>query len=249
MMIIDLRQEARACAPNASNPGLLRDAAIETWRARMMNEYGSSRVFTALSAQMQRAGFAQKDVLECAKFADEERRHGVLCGAVVESLGGVAAFEMVDCPALPEHEDTTSIVAVLRNAMSVGCMSETVAVSLIGAERLEMPEGEVRALLTLIWADEIGHARFGWHLLARTLRDLSPREREDLARYVPVALAHLDRHELAHLPDCEGPRGGEAWGLCSGRSARMLYRATVNQIIVPRLRSMGIDAPALVSAA
>lgn len=240
-MIVDLRQEARASAPHASDPGLLKDAAIETWRTRMMNEYGSSRVFEALSAQMKRAGFAPKDVAECAKFADEERRHGVLCGAVVESLGGLAVFEMDDdCPPLPKHEDTTPLVAVLRNAMSVGCMSETVAVSLIGAERLEMPEGEIRALLTLIWADEIGHARFGWHLLAKKLRELSPREHDDLARYVPVALAHLDKHELAHLPDCEAPRGGEQWGLCSGRSARRLYRATVDQIIVPRLRSMGL---------
>jgi len=249
MKVIDLRQEARACAPNAADPGLLRDAAIETWRGRMINEYGSSRVFEALAGQMERAGFAHKHVDECAKFAVEERRHGVLCGAVVESLGGVAVFELADAPALPEHEDTTPIVAVLRNAMSVGCMSETVAVSLIGAERLEMPEGEIRALLTLIWADEIGHARFGWHLLARTLRDLSPRERQDLWRYVPVALAHLDRHELAHLPDLDAPKGGEAWGLCSGNPARQLYRATVNQIIVPRLRAMGYEDPARMSPA
>jgi hypothetical protein len=250
VIVVDLREEARACAPNASDPGLLREAAIETWRGRMVNEYGSSRVFTALAQQMERAGFfTPKQIAECAKFAGEERKHGVLCGAVVESLGGVAAFELEDAPPLPEHEDTTPIVAVLRNAMSVGCMSETVAVSLIGAERIEMPEGEIRALLTLIWADEIGHARFGWHLLARTLRDLSAREREDLWRYVPVALAHLDRHELAHLPDCDAPKGGEAWGLCSGRSARQLYRATVNQIIVPRLRAMGYTEPKRISPA
>lgn len=249
MIVVDLREEARACAPATTNPGMLRGAAIETWRARMMNEYGSSRVFAALALQMERAGFAARDVAECARFETEERRHGVLCGAVVESLGGVAAFEQDDAPPLPEHTDTTAVVAVLRNAMSIGCMSETVAVSLIGAERIEMPEGEIRALLTLIWADEIGHARFGWHLLARTLEDLGPREREDLARYVPVALAHLDRHELAHLPDCDAPPGGETWGLCSGRDARALYRATVNQIIVPRLRAMGIGAPAAMHSA
>ena len=38
-----------------------------------------------------------------------------------------------------------------------------VAVALIGAERMEMPDGELRDLLTGIWSDEVGH----WKLAGR----------------------------------------------------------------------------------
>ena len=243
-MIVDLRQESRASAPHASDPGLLKDAAIETWRTRMMNEYGSSRVFEALSDQMRRAGFAPKDVAECAKFADEERRHGVLCGAVVESLGGLAVFELDDdCPPLPEHADTTPVVAVLRNAMSVGCLSETVAVSLIGAERIEMPPGELRDLLTTIYADEVGHSRFGWRTLARIAPMLDAGTKERLGEYLEVAFAHLVEHELSHLPlSSQPPAEGAVYGLCSGSDARRLFLDTVEEVIVPGLEMHGIPA-------
>jgi hypothetical protein len=236
-VIVDLRQAAQRAAPRVDalgDPGLLRVAAVATWAGRMRNEYGSSRVFEALAKQAGRAGFAGA-AEECVRFAEEERTHGVLCGAVVEALGGVAVMDLEDAPPLPEHEDATPRVAVLRNAVSVGCMSETVAVALVGAERAEMPEGELRDLLTRIWSDEIGHARFGWRMLAELAPTLSVEERAQLARYVPVALAHLDRHELAHLPERHAPPGGSAWGLCSGIAARALYRATVAEVIVPRL--------------
>ena len=47
--------------------------------------------------------------------------------------------------------------------LSICCLSETVAVSLIGAERIEMPDGELRELLTKIYADEVrpDHCRAG----------------------------------------------------------------------------------------
>jgi len=239
-MLIDIRRDAVLDQPHIADPGPLRLAAIATWRARMINEWSSSRVFAALAEQMRLAAFDEREVKECAGFADEERKHGIFCGAVVEALGGEATFELPPSPPLPEHRDASPFVAVLRNAMHVGCFSETVAVALIGAERNEMPECELRALLTLIWADEIGHARFGWRMLARYAPNISAEDRAALARYVPVALAHLDAHELAHLPDCDAPQGGAKYGLCSGRAARVLYRETVATVIVPRLVALGI---------
>jgi hypothetical protein len=115
-------------------------------------------------------------------------------------------------------------------------MSETVAVALIGAERLEMPEGGLRKLLTGIYADEVGHARFGWRFLERTADALNGSERAAVERYLPVAFAHLEAHELAHLPDCDAPADGALLGLCSGRQARILFHETVEEVIRPGLR-------------
>jgi hypothetical protein len=143
---------------------------------------------------------------------------------------------------LPTHPDTTPRLAALRNVLSIGCLAETVAVALIGAERLEMPEGPLHDLLTRIWADEVGHARFGWAFVDRMLPRLNAAERRDLERYLPVALDHLVVHELAHLPEgAAPPPEGAAFGLCSGQAARRLFAQTVEQVIVPELRRRGLD--------
>jgi len=114
-------------------------------------------------------------------------------------------------------------------------MSETVAVALIGAERLEMPDSPLRELLTQIYADEVGHARFGWRLLELVGHDLSTNERAAIDLYLPTAFAHLEAHELAHIPDCDAPARGEILGLCSGREARRLLYETIEQVIRPGL--------------
>ncbi len=252
---LDLHAPARLFAPVVDAPCSLREAAIATWHGRMINEYASSRVFTALAAQLDAAGFDEEGECrtlersessdsigdECLIFAEEERQHGVLCGAVVEALGGEARGKLFEAPKFPLHEDAPRRAGVLRNVISVCCMSETVAVALIGAERLEMPEGELRALLTRIWADEIGHARFGWRLLERVAPRLDDEERASIARYVPVALEHLEAHELAHLPDRVAPSGGERLGLCSGKDARVLLYETIEEVIVPRLRALRVS--------
>ncbi len=170
---LDLRDAAAARAARLAGlrevarelPQDVRAAAIATWRARMVAEHGSSRVFMQLAAQLAGAGEADA-AAEAAAFAAEEIEHGASCGAVVEALGGEAIDDALPEETLPLHEDATSqLEAALRNVLSVACLAETVAVALIGAERAAMPEGPLRELLTKIWADEIGHARFAWRLL------------------------------------------------------------------------------------
>jgi hypothetical protein len=245
---LDLREPARRVARQElvelwADPALV-SAAIGTWRGRMINEHGSARVFEGLAAQMQQAGYDREKITTVASFAHEERHHGVLCGAVVEALGGSAAAEALVQGDLPLHEDAADErEAVLRNAMSIGCLSETVAVALIGAERFEMPEGVLRQLLTRIWADEVGHARFAWKLLGAEVPRLSAKGRQGLSEYLAVALAHLEQHELAHLPLAAPARpGGETLGLCSGAEARALFYDTVRSVILPGLAALGLDA-------
>ncbi len=248
MPTLDLRALSRSAAPEFISktalshrldaPAHLRDAAIATWHARMINEYGSSRVFTALARQLEACSKGE-EADEVTQFADEERRHGVLCGAVVEALGGEARGALEGALPFPEHRDAPPRAALLRNVISICCMSETVAVALIGAERLEMPEtNELRALLTRIWADEIGHARFGWRLLEKLGPSLTDAERDAIHAYLPIAFAHLEAHELAHLPARGAPPGGESLGLCSGLDARALLRETIDEVIAPRIQML-----------
>jgi hypothetical protein len=240
--LLDLRAAARARRPEIGAPGSLGPAVIATWRGRMVNEHGSARVFEGIAAQLAALG-RDEEAAACRRFAEEEREHGALCGAVVEAAGGEAIAPALVRRPVPSHADTTPRAAVIRNLISVSCLSETVAVALIGAERLEMPESPLRSLLERIWADEIGHARFGWRVVARDLAELDARERDAVAGYLPVALGHLEAHELAHLPaERRWPAEGRAFGLCDGPDARALFEDTVREVIVPGLEGLGLPA-------
>ncbi|MGK0362097.1 MAG: hypothetical protein ACI9U2_004417 [Bradymonadia bacterium] len=234
---LDLRDAARSLAPTLPVEPSDRAAAIATWRGRMVNEYGSARVFTALADQLVEADADAKWIDAARRMADEERRHGVLCGAVVEALGGEARAPALAEESMPIHADVDRFEAVTRNILSICCLSESVAVALIGAERLQMPEGGLRDVLTEIWSDEVGHARFGWRWLA-THRDQLPAQ--SLGAYLRIAFAHLEAHELAHLP--LGGAGDPAMGVCTGADGRALFYSAVSQVIIPRLESLGLPA-------
>jgi hypothetical protein len=240
---LDLRAEARARMPAVENLPHLTDAARGTWLGRMVNEYSSSRVFEGLATQMAEAGFDAEEVEQVRGFAAEERRHGILCGSVVEALGGTALAEWRDEHMFPKHEDVSPREGVLRNLLSISCLSETVAVALIGAERLEMPEGELHTLLTGIWSDEVGHARFGWRIIHREVPKLDAAAKARLEAYLRIALRHVEVHELAHLPESsQPPPEGVALGLCSGSDARVLFYETIEEVVLPQLEALGLHA-------
>jgi hypothetical protein len=242
-MLLDLRGPARKHRPGLPYLPHLAAAAQATWLGRMVNEHASSQTFLALADHIDAVGMGAARSATCRKFAEEERMHGILCGAVVEALGGEARADAVVPASFPLHPAVAPVVGVLRNVVSICCMAETVAVSLIGAERLEMPEGSLRELLTRIWADEVGHARFGWKLVAEILPNLGAPERKALDVYLGVAFRHLELHELAHIaPDTCPPPEGAALGLCTGKDARALFYATVAEAIVPELTALGLQA-------
>ncbi|HEY1534074.1 MAG TPA: ferritin-like domain-containing protein [Polyangiaceae bacterium] len=244
-MILDLRASARAERPLIPDLPHLADAAIQTWRGRMVNEYQSSFVFSALALQAEALGLAASVADELCEFAQEERQHGVLCGAVVEALGHEARALVAPPRPMPEHAGVSALEAWLRNILSVSCLSETVAVALIGAERIEMPDSPLRELLTRIWSDEVGHARFGWRVVNEMVPALGALERRRLSLYLRAAFRHLEQHELAHLPIASRPPAeGAALGLCSGEDARTLFYETVEQAILPALEALQLQSRA-----
>ncbi len=237
--LLDLQAAGRARGLRLDAHPVLREAAIETWRRRMRNEHGAAPVFDGLGRQLASAGADARLVDRVASMAAEERRHGELCGAIVEGLGGQAVVDALPEVPLPEHADVCRLEAVTRNVLSVCCLSETVAVALITAERERVSSGPVRDVLSIILADEIGHARLGWTWLAACGDTL------DLARlgpYLGVAFAHLERHELAHLPLAPVPTDGARYGLCDGEEARALFYRVIGEVVLPRLEAHGIPA-------
>ncbi len=249
MPLLDLTQEAQAIALDLPESLALdaveREAVIHTWRGRMKNEHVSARVFAALVGQMMAAGSPASEQALVARMISEELEHGRLCAAVVHALGGDPVMETGELSSVPVHEDVSPVEGLLRNVLSISCLSETVAVALIDAEREQAGPPELQDLLKQILADEVQHARFGWRLLEAHAPQLDEAQRERLSDYLVDAFHALRAHELHYLPPTAPPSElAESYGVCDGRDARALFFDTVHTVIIPRLEEFGLSAKA-----
>lgn len=247
MVMLDLRRQAAEQQIVLSGLGSLtyfdRGTAIETWRGRMVNEHISARVFASLVPQMMKAGLNADHISRIATMIADELRHGRQCAAMVHALGGEACAELPELPDVPAHEDATPLEALLRNVLSISCLSETVAVALIRAEQQAVAPPEMHTTLSSILADEVQHARFGWGLFRELGPSLDQATKSRLTDYLVVAFAHLREHELKHLPiDSIPSAAASEVGVCDGRDARTLFFDTVHQVIVPGLEQHGLAA-------
>jgi len=247
MVMLDLRKQAQEANITISDITPLndeeRERAIGTWRGRMVNEHISARVFAAMIPQMMKAGLDADWIARVAVMISDELRHGQQCAAVVHALGGEAHAALPALPDVPEHPDATPVEAFLRNAISIGCMGETVAVALVRAEHEEVGPPELKEVLGKILADEVQHARFGWEALRELAPNLDAATKSRLSNYLVVAFKYLRHHELLYLPVNHEPQEQEqAVGVCDGRDARSIFFDTVEQVIIPGLEEHGLRA-------
>ncbi|MGB1016936.1 MAG: ferritin-like domain-containing protein [Nannocystaceae bacterium] len=249
MPVLNLTNEAAKIAIDPASLDLssldmpARQSAIETWRGRMVNEHVSARVFAALIPQMMRAEVDGARQAAVAEMIADELRHARQCAAVVVALGGEAIADYPDIPPVPEHDDVPPLEALLRNVLSISCLSETVAVALISSERDDAGPAVLRETLELILADEVRHARFGWRLLEELSEQLPAATKQRLGAYLVAAFRELRAYELAQLPARSAPsEAAEAVGVCDGHEARRLFFDTVSEVIIPGLEDHGIPA-------
>jgi hypothetical protein len=247
--ILDLRRAAARRRPDLTGLPALSDEerqiAIRTWRGRMVNEHLSAQVWASLVPQLMRAAVPPELLPALPAAAADELRHAEQCAGVVLALGGVPVAPLPEIEPVPEHADVGPLEAALRNVISVGCMSETIAVSIIRAEHAELDGGPLGDVLAAILADEVAHARFGWTLLGRLAPRLDDAARARLSAYLVDAFVHQVTYEVPKLPVVLGRRAelAEA-GVCDGGFARDLFVDTIETVIVPGLEKAGLAAAA-----
>ena len=247
MSTLDLRRHARRDPmPAFDVRGVLAadlDAARTNWKARMVSEHASARVFGTLVGGMMRAGLPADETYRVADMVRQELDHARLCARVLLALGVEPLAELPVLDVVPEHEDASSpLEAVLRNVISIGCCSETVAVALVATEREQAGPLALRRVLDQILRDEIKHSRFGWRLVSRLAPSLSNEGRASLDEYLVDAFAHQLRF---HAPFLDMPCAGEegvALGAPHGRSNWTVFVSAMNDIVVPGLAQCGLAA-------
>lgn len=250
--MLDLRNEARnapLALPAVSQlDDRQRQAAIDEWTGRMVNEHVSARVFAALLPQMMAAGVDPRFQSAAADAAVEELRHARLCAAVVESLGGAALASVPELDEVPRHDDAEPLEALLRNVISISCLNETVAVALLDRGRQIVAESALRRIITEILADEVGHARLGW----RMLDDLMPRTdaamRSRLGAYLVPAFRQLfERHFCS--AEAARPPAAQVVGVEDRLQSTHIFLEVVSDVILPRLATFGLPGVAAVRTA
>jgi hypothetical protein len=245
--VLDLRAEAREHTVDLSGlPELTGDEitmAARTWRGRMVNEHISAQVFASLVPQLMRAAVPGSLQAEVPQMISDEYRHARMCAGVVASLGHAPIAPLPEIQTVPTHPEVGPLEAVTRNVLSVCCMSETVAVSVIRAEQAELQGTVLGEVLDRILADEVQHARFGWSFLGLMLPRLSQPALDRLGEYLLPALIHQIEFEIPKLPVNAGLRPELAQaGVCDGGFARSLFYDTIGSIVVPQLEAAGLPA-------
>lgn len=223
--------------------------ALATWRRRIAHEHGSAAVFSRLLPQLMEAEAPLEFKSVTLRMSMDELRHAALCAAVVEALGGdpVVETELSTQP-MPEHAGTHPVERALRNIVFACCLSETVSVGLLSAEKEETTEPLIRRVVEQLAADEVLHARFGWVYLALTWPRLDETQRTRFADWLRLGFGHLERKMLENMPVAREPDPPEVQsaaarlGVLDAREARELFRDTLNEVILPRLEDHGVPA-------
>ena len=218
------------------------EAARTNWRERMASEHASARVFGALVGGMMKAALPAAEISRVADMVRQELDHAELCAQVLAALGSEPLAELAELAPVPEHADASPLEAILRNVISVGCCSETVAVALVATEREQAGPRPLRRVLDQILRDEIKHSRFGWRLVDRFVPALSPAERVSLGDYLVDAFAHQIRFHAPFLAMPCASENGIAIGAPHGRSSWLVFVATMETIVVPGLERCGLPA-------
>lgn len=221
------------------------DRVREEWRARIAAEYTSAAITQHLVLWLIQAG-APPDLIDAGlAIVNDELVHSRMShevyveaggrlppGLVREQLGLVRTTEVL------EHD-------ILRVAVRVFCLGETVAVPLFKHLRELCTQPTARAALDRILRDEVRHRDFGWDLLDWLCVALGDDIPARVTRELPAMLTELEQSYGTGNPAIASDDGGmtdpeRAWGLAPPREYAGILAQTITKDYQPRFEARGI---------
>jgi hypothetical protein len=249
------RRRAEATAAANPKPLAADDAVRHEWLRRVEAEYRSGAQAQHLTLWLWQLA-APPDLIEMGlRVASDELAHAELSAQVYAAAGGCAAPVLTrESLALPRSAPSLEL-DVLRVAVEMFCLGETVAVRLFSRLRDESSVAVARSALDRILRDEVVHRDFGWALLGWLLdTPLSHTFRESLARDLPsmlervrqnyggLALDQLGAEELARRGRSL-PESARAWGVMPASEYVAAVAEAFARDYAPRFAALGISMP------
>ncbi|HEY4181929.1 MAG TPA: ferritin-like domain-containing protein [Kofleriaceae bacterium] len=222
----------------------------EEWRARIAAEYTSAAITQNLVLWLIQAGAPPDLIDQGLVIVNDELVHSRMSHEVYVAAGGTQP------PALDREQlglaraNDVLEVDILRIALRVFCLGETVAVPLFSHLRAECTEPVAKAALDRILRDEVRHRDFGWDLLdwllSTPLGDDVPRL---VAAALPGMLDELGRtygteNTVVSTDDGSMTTAERSWGLAPPREYAEILARTLERDYRPRFAARDIVMPA-----
>lgn len=234
-------------------PEALLGHARRIWQQRVETEFRSVQIMTRFLTDVLAAGDTLDVYALANDFVQDEIKHVALCSGVVHALGAG--------PVLPEPAEIEETPPFLRlgaaeRALSIAIamlgVNETISVGYIRDLRDRCDHRVMRSILDAILADEESHQGLGWDFVAQSLdhfpigslpawRRVAAEALEPQRVQAEQALASMsaEQRRLDAFPE----PNLAALGLMSAQRQALVFRNTVDDILAPRLRKLGLLDP------
>ncbi len=238
-----------AAAAEGRLPPVTSARVREEWRARIAAEYTSAAITQHLVLWLIQAGAPPDLIDQGLTIVGDELVHSRMSHEVYGQAGGTEPPAIVrEHLGLQRTSDRLEL-DILRIAVRVFCLGETVAVPLFKHLREHCTEPLARDALDRILRDEVRHRDFGWDLLDWLLTT-------PLADEIPGLLAAALPQMLAQLEETYGS-GNDAvvtddgaitdadrtWGLAPPRDYAEILAKTIERDYRPRFAARDIALP------
>jgi hypothetical protein len=228
------------------------DAVRLEWLRRVEAEYRSAVITQNLVLWLLQLG-ASPDLIELGlRIVSDELAHANLSYRTFVAARGEGGPSLIrETLGLPRHEQVPLELDIVRAAVEIFCLGETVAVPLFAELRRPCVVPTARRALDRILRDEVRHREFGWLLLGWLLdQPYGERLRVTVTSELPAMFQRLRRSYGLSQKDASRTMSEDdrAWGLMPvGLYGDILERA-VSRDYQPRFTKLGINALAAWSA-
>jgi hypothetical protein len=218
----------------------------EEWRARIAAEYTSAAITQHLVLWLIQAG-APPDLIDGGlAIVTDELVHSRLSHEVYVAAGGTEPPAIVREQLGLTRTAERLEVDILRIAVRVFCLGETVAVPLFKHLRERCTEPVAKAALDRILRDEVRHRDFGWDLLDWLLSTpLGDEVPALVAAALPQMFAQLEStygsgNDAVATDDGAISDEDRAWGLAPPRDYAEILANTIERDYRPRFAARDI---------
>jgi hypothetical protein len=216
------------------------------WSDRMVTEYTSTTVFSALASQLVEANATLDASAVALRMAHDELVHAEACARVVVAMGGKGRrMRETDVAVIARHPGCSPEERALRNVIFTTCISELNAVAFFVAMLDRMTDPYLRDVSRQLLADEVLHGSFGFHYLEAwgPFLEANPASRDRVSAYLPFAFAVAERELGGGKPVPEPLTADElSLGILPPGLSGEVFRSTMRDATVPGLARFGLAA-------
>ena len=220
------------------------DRTLDEWLRRVEAEYRSAALTQHLTLWLIQLGASPDLIDDGLRIVKDELAHADLSHRTYVAGGGNGAPRIVRESLALRRSRSPLEHDVLRTAVEVFCLGETVAVRLFKELRAGCRVASARRALDRVLRDEVRHRDFGWQLFDWLLEQAYGVELRELARSeLPAMFGRLRAlYAPAAANETEISAADREWGLMPTARYGVILDNVLERDYVPRFAARGIDA-------